>query len=215
MNRPWIVALILLQSVLCSDCFQQTLSRTRKPTARHEIDPSLPIFDGSSIDPVVVSNSFWASIQTRLVSVFVGQALALVGFGALSQSAAFISTILGDKRTPAPPPAAQSNQQIRMRNPDFSKLAICLAIDIVRSSNELVPIIGEVTDIVWAPIAATLLRNLYGGSNAIFALEFAEEILPFTDVLPLATICWMIDTLAPASGAAQFLELGFYRKEES
>jgi hypothetical protein len=51
----------------------------------------------------------------------------------------------------------------------------------------VVPILGELTDVVYAPIAATVLRNLYG-SNILFGLEFVEEILPFTDILPLATI---------------------------
>lgn len=57
----------------------------------------------------------------------------------------------------------------------------------IGSSSELVPILGEVSDVVWAPIAGLALRTLYG-SNVLFALEFTEEILPFTDILPLATL---------------------------
>lgn len=71
--------------------------------------------------------------------------------------------------------------------PDFGKLLLCIAIDVIGSSSELVPFVGEVTDLVWAPIAGLALRSLYG-SNILFALEFAEEILPFTDILPLATL---------------------------
>jgi len=37
-------------------------------------------------------------------------------------------------------------------------------------------------------IAALALRSLFG-SDVVLALEFAEEFLSFTDVLPLATIC--------------------------
>ena len=70
-----------------------------------------------------------------------------------------------------------------------SKLLLCILIDIVGTSSELLPVLGEVTDVAWAPVAALGLRSLFQ-SNTVFALEFAEEILPFTDVVPLATICW-------------------------
>ena len=83
---------------------------------------------------------------------------------------------------------SSSNSSNSNVTPDFGKLLACLAIDVVGSSSEIIPFVGEFTDVIYAPIAATLLRSLYGGSNVIFALEFAEEILPFTDILPLATL---------------------------
>ena len=67
------------------------------------------------------------------------------------------------------------------------KLFLCIIIDIIGTSSELIPFVGEVTDLAWAPIAALVLRSLYG-SNVVFALEFVEEVLPYTDALPLATI---------------------------
>ena len=95
---------------------------------------------------------------------------------------------------------------------DLAKLALCILIDVVGSSSELLPVIGEVTDIVWAPIAALLMRNLFYGSNVILVLEFAEEILPFTDILPLATLCWVLDTFFGESDAARALGLGSGRR---
>jgi hypothetical protein len=41
----------------------------------------------------------------------------------------------------------------------------------------------------------------------------AEEILPFTDVLPLATICWVVDTFLVDSELAKLLQLGIYRSD--
>lgn len=70
---------------------------------------------------------------------------------------------------------------------DFGKLLLCIVIDVIGSASELMPILGEVTDVVWAPIAGLALRSIFG-SNIVFVLEFAEEILPFTDILPLATL---------------------------
>ena len=37
----------------------------------------------------------------------------------------------------------------------------CTAIDLIGTSSEFIPVIGEIMDIVWAPIAALLLHSLY------------------------------------------------------
>lgn len=95
---------------------------------------------------------------------------------------------------------------------DLGKLGLCILLDLIGSSSELLPIVGEATDIVWAPIAALLLRNLFYGSNIVLALEFAEEILPFTDILPLATLCWVVDTFYGDTEAARALGLGSYSR---
>jgi hypothetical protein len=93
--------------------------------------------------------------------------------------------------------------------PDFTKLALCIAIDVIGTSSEVVPFFGELTDVLWAPIAGYALRSLYG-SNVLFALKFTEEILPFTDILPLATVCWVVDTFFADSDLAKLLQLGLY-----
>jgi hypothetical protein len=95
---------------------------------------------------------------------------------------------------------------------DIVKLGLCIIIDVIGSSSELLPIVGEVTDVIWAPIAALLMRNLFYGSNVVLVLEFAEEVLPFTDVLPLATLCWVLDTFFGESAAARALGIGSNRR---
>ena len=70
------------------------------------------------------------------------------------------------------------------------------------------------TDVIYAPIAALALRSLFMGSNVVFALEFAEEILPLTDILPLATICWIVETYFGDSTLAKTLQIGNYGKGE-
>ncbi len=103
-----------------------------------------------------------------------------------------------------------NNRQSPTVPPDVGKLLICLLVDIIGTSSELLPILGELTDVVWAPIAALTLRSLFQGSNIVFALEFAEEFLPFTDVLPLATICWIVETFYGDSEIAKTLQIGVY-----
>lgn len=51
-------------------------------------------FDGSTIvDPVIVSNVFWASLQTKVLSVIIGQIIAAIVFSLLTF---VISTQLSD-----------------------------------------------------------------------------------------------------------------------
>jgi hypothetical protein len=190
---------------------------------------SVDLFDGSSIvDPVVVSGSFWSSLQRQLLSVILGQLVAAVVFtllaslfaAQLSSLREFVLSKFGSGTS-----SSNSNNNINKEfiradsseyrratvQPDFGKLLICIAIDLVGSSSELIPILGELTDIVTAPLAATLLQNQFGGSKVVFFLEFAEEILPFTDVIPFATLCWVIDTYFPESDIAGVFQLGNFR----
>ncbi len=55
-----------------------------------------------------------------------------------------------------------------------------------------VPLVGEFSDIIWAPIAGYLMTRLYKGSAGKIAgvITFLEEIFPFTDIIPSFTIMW-------------------------
>lgn len=72
------------------------------------------------------------------------------------------------------------------------KLAICLAIDLVGAGNLGVPILGDLLDLVTAPISAVMLQALYG-STFITVAEIAEELLPGTDAIPTATLAWLAE----------------------
>mmetsp|Transcript_5606 Transcript_5606/g.8614 ORF Transcript_5606/g.8614 Transcript_5606/m.8614 type:complete len:282 (-) Transcript_5606:1512-2357(-) len=187
----------------------------------NSLSVSVETFDGSAIDPVVVSDVFWNGLKAKILSVIIGQILASIAFLIITTVAAtqisnlgnFLSEKLsrGDDTTRVSPSAQKLLDQTKTRtvniSPDFNKLLLCLVIDTIGTSSELVPILGEITDVAWAPIAGFALKSLYS-SNVLFALEFAEEILPFTDILPLATICWIIDTFYYDSDIAKALGLG-------
>jgi hypothetical protein len=181
-------------------------TRYMLPDAASSLLTAVEVFDGSTIvDPVVVSNVFWIGLKSKLLAFVIGQVLATIAFALLASFMATQITQLGEFATKklfptssssvsSSTPLADSRDSFiraddwRAITPDFGKLLVCLAVDIIGSSSELLPIVGEVTDVFYAPIAATILRSLYGGNNVVFALEFVEEILPFTDILPLATI---------------------------
>ena len=163
-------------------------------------------------DQVVVSNTFWSTLSAKLPYFIAAELLATITFIVIASVVSSQTKILVDKVTSD----TQKSKQFKRLNDvppvqlDFTKLLLCIVIDILGSANEAVPFVGEVVDVVYAPIAALLLRQLFSGSNIIFLLEFAEEILPFTDILPLATICWVIEAFFGSGSLAKALGIGAY-----
>jgi hypothetical protein len=198
-----------------------------KTSTLHLSVAPVEIFDGSSIiDPVVISTSFWSALQRQILSVILGQIFAAVVFSILAsflapQLSSFRDFILSklttnDSSSTSPSstttptkPFIKADSIIVRPEPDFGKLLVCLLIDIIGVSSEAVPILGEFTDIISAPISAAVLQNLFPGSSKfVFLFELTEEILPFTDIIPFATICWIIDTYYPESSVADVFQLG-------
>jgi hypothetical protein len=72
-------------------------------------------------------------------------------------------------------------------------LILGIIFDLVGMLSFVIPFIGEISDVFWAPIATYLMSRMYKGkigkSGIIFT--FFEEILPFTDVVPTFTIIWI------------------------
>ena len=71
------------------------------------------------------------------------------------------------------------------------KLLASLAIDFLGNMSFALPGLGELADVMWAPVSATLLSELYGEKSPnVKYIGLAEEILPFTDFIPTATLAW-------------------------
>jgi len=88
----------------------------------------------------------------------------------------------------------------------WGKLVVCLVIDALGDSSFLIPGLGELSDGVYAPLQAFLLSQLFQ-SNAISGIGFVEEALPFTDVLPTATLAWVLETFFADTGVGRALGL--------
>lgn len=75
----------------------------------------------------------------------------------------------------------------------FGKLLAAMAIDGIGMLTYLIPGVGEMGDIAWAPVAAIANYALFGGLTGITggAFTFAEEILPGTDFIPSLTLTWI------------------------
>ena len=72
------------------------------------------------------------------------------------------------------------------------KLGVSIVIDGVGVSTYVLPGAGEIGDAGWAPVSAILVQSLYGRS-ILSGIDFMEEILPFTDAVPTATIGWCLE----------------------
>jgi hypothetical protein len=74
----------------------------------------------------------------------------------------------------------------------WSKLAVSLIVDFIGCTSYALPIFGEVGDVFWAPLSAVLISAMYSESSPYAAyIGFIEEILPFTDIIPTATLAWL------------------------
>jgi hypothetical protein len=73
-------------------------------------------------------------------------------------------------------------------------IAVCILLDLIGMATYFFPALGEFGDIVWAPISGFLFYKLFGGRFGLIGgvLNFLEEIIPFTDIIPSFTIAWFI-----------------------
>jgi hypothetical protein len=81
-------------------------------------------------------------------------------------------------------------EQVNNKNRD---LILGLLFDGIGMLSFSLPLIGEFSDVVWAPIAGFLMTWMYKGRLGKVAGVFAflEEIIPFTDVIPSFTLTWI------------------------
>ena len=71
----------------------------------------------------------------------------------------------------------------------------------------LLPGVGEVGDSIWAPTSGLLTQWILG-SNVISFADFIKEALPFTDVIPVASLGWVLKNIYPDSALAKAVGLG-------
>jgi hypothetical protein len=70
------------------------------------------------------------------------------------------------------------------------KLLAAILIDLIGMVSYLLPGASELLDAIWAPISAILVFILFNRKLSWASFTFLEELLPFTDVVPSATIAW-------------------------
>jgi hypothetical protein len=85
-----------------------------------------------------------------------------------------------------------SSQQIleAYNREKFLKLLAVIGIDLLGVISYALPAIGELSDILIAPLSALLLFAVFKSKKAAI-VGFTEEILPFTDIIPTGILCWI------------------------
>ena len=73
-------------------------------------------------------------------------------------------------------------------------LMFCIIMDLVGYASYAVPVLGEISDIFWAPLSAIILFLSFGRwKGALGGIgNLIEEILPGTDFIPSFTIMWLL-----------------------
>jgi hypothetical protein len=74
-----------------------------------------------------------------------------------------------------------------------SKLFYSIVFDLVGMISYAIPGIGELTDIIWAPIAGYLMSKIYPGKTGKRAgiITTIEELIPGLDIIPTFTLTWI------------------------
>jgi len=73
-------------------------------------------------------------------------------------------------------------------------LSLCILMDLIGYASFTLPFLGELADIIWAPVSALVFYRMFGGKMGLFGggFSFLEELLPFTDFIPTFTISWLL-----------------------
>ena len=82
-------------------------------------------------------------------------------------------------------------------NKQQPSLIFCILMDVVGYATYAIPFLGEIGDIIWAPISSLIFMSTFGGwKGALGGIgNFVEEILPGTDFIPSFTIMYFIQNM--------------------
>ena len=72
-------------------------------------------------------------------------------------------------------------------------LVLGILFDAIGMLSFSVTLIGEFSDVIWAPFAGFLMTWMYKGTVGKVGgvVTFLEEILPFSDFIPTFTLTWI------------------------
>ncbi len=72
-------------------------------------------------------------------------------------------------------------------------LLMSIVFDAIGYLSFTIPMVGEFTDVIWAPLSAYLMMKMYKGNLGRVGgvISFIEEALPGVDVIPTFTLVWI------------------------
>lgn len=176
--------------------------------------------DNFNLNEVVTEgvDSFTAAFSTRTIGAILGNIAAATFLKYIYDQLWIKFQSLLPRPKPSIPPESLITDQLysndfkeTRKDPDIPlsgwlTLLLCIIIDLAGDSSFALPGVGEVEDVVWAPISAYIL-SLTFGSNIVAGLDFVKEILPGSDIIPVAITAWVIKYKYPDSAIAKTLGL--------
>lgn len=81
----------------------------------------------------------------------------------------------------------------KMTEDKYKKLALSLLLDAIGNLSYVIPVAGELFDVVWAPASAYFMTKMYKGKKGKIAaaVSFIEEAMPGLDFIPTFTLMWL------------------------
>ncbi len=75
----------------------------------------------------------------------------------------------------------------------YKILGLSILFDAIGMVSFTIPIIGEFSDLIWAPISALLIYKMYKGTVGKIGgmVSFFEELMPGLDFIPTFTLTWI------------------------
>ncbi|GAA0530878.1 hypothetical protein LX66_1056 [Chitinophaga japonensis] len=79
-------------------------------------------------------------------------------------------------------------------------LWICVLMDLLGCASYAIPLLGEVGDVIWAPLSAIIFYRMFGGTLGTFGsmFNFMEELFPGLDFIPTFTLSWVMQRVTQA-----------------
>ena len=73
-------------------------------------------------------------------------------------------------------------------------LVFCILMDLIGFATYSVPVLGELGDLLWAPISSLVFFATFGSWKGMLGgiFNFVEELLPGTDFIPSFTLMWFL-----------------------
>ena len=91
----------------------------------------------------------------------------------------------------------------------YKNLGLSLLFDAIGLVSYIIPGVGELIDVVWAPVAAYLMTMMYkGGKGKIAAgITLVEEAMPGLDVIPTFTLMWLYTYVFTSDKSKNIIEI--------
>lgn len=120
-------------------------------------------------------------------------------FGGNKAAPPMAAPLVGVAGAPQAKPLPRTKMERAMHPAMMVKLVACLGLDLMGDATYFLPGLGETFDIAWAPAQAIAMKMMFR-YYALPAFGFTEEILPGTDIIPSATLGWLVEVCAPDNG---------------